>query len=598
MQLQPNCTNLLSTVEPTIGSSHAFQDLAQTPGEESTWQFLQQCISCCLRLHHKCNANYDPEWMPKRLLLLDKKDNVSARIRLIDTREHLVNQRYIALSYVWGSGPKLLATRETLAALRTGVDQAKLPATMKDCVTVAAQLDVQYIWIDALCIMQDDKDDWAVQSQQMSRVFENALFVVAACSSPNTSTPFLGLQAPSMRLNSATFRLSSLDRDLNHVRARNVECIRHSFVEGPLEGRGWTWQERKLSARSINFTSEQVIWHCKEAEFYEHGMIMNRHQSPWSMEVATRTGKDEVLYHDAWLDCMGDYSPRQLTYDTDRLPAVSGMAARFHAVRRCDYYAGLWADDFPQCLGWCLRHFLDSPAGAAPESLSALDNGIPSWSWASVRGQVTWPHLVPSCRGRNLEDPYSPRVEADSELLEVECKPATQNQFGEVSRGSFLKLRGKVVDAFMECDGFGRALVRRDGFAPQHVQPDCLLTQDSATRNHGPAEGGHGVLPALGRVDQAKSAHGPDVRIHGSVVCMLLYSIYDEDKSSAFVLVLCKASTDHAVYRRVAAGTGRFGPVYLGRQDWKQWEGWTGLEEWYHWREWFADAETRDLCIF
>jgi hypothetical protein len=64
------------------------------------------------------------------------------------------------------------------------------------------------------------------------------------------------------------------------------------------------------------------------------------------------------------------------------------------------------------------------------------------------------------------------------------------------------------------------------------------------------------------------------------------------------VLVLCKASTDHAVYRRVAAGTGRFGPVYLGRQDWKQWEGWTGLEEWYHWREWFADAETRDLCIF
>jgi hypothetical protein len=52
------------------------------------------------------------------------------------------------------------------------------------------------------------------------------------------------------------------------------------------------------------------------------------------------------------------------------------------------------------------------------------------------------------------------------------------------------------------------------------------------------------------------------------------------------------------VYRRVAAGTGRFGPVYLGRQDWKQWEGWTGLEEWYHWREWFADAETRDLCIF
>ena len=81
---------------------------------------------------------------------------------------------------------------------------------------------------------------------------------------------------------------------------------------------------------------------------------------------------------------------------------------------------------------------------------------------------------------------------------------------------------------------------------------------------------------------------------------MLLYSIFDDeqDNSSAFVSVLCKPSTNHAGYQRVAAGTGRYGPMYAGRQDWKQWEGWTGLEEWGHWREWFANAETRDICIF
>lgn len=100
--------------------------------------------------------------MPKRLLLLDSKEGVSESLSLVDTREGPVAERYIALSYVWGNGPTFRATQKTIAALRSGIDPAELPATIRDLVTVATELGIRYIWIDALCIMQDDKEDWAI----------------------------------------------------------------------------------------------------------------------------------------------------------------------------------------------------------------------------------------------------------------------------------------------------------------------------------------------------------------------------------------------------------------------------------------------------
>jgi len=83
--------------------------------------------------------------MPKRLLLLDSKGGSSGRLRLVDAREQLVTEQHTALSYCWGDGPTFLATRGTFARLRSGIDQAELPAVMRDFVTVAVQLGIRYI---------------------------------------------------------------------------------------------------------------------------------------------------------------------------------------------------------------------------------------------------------------------------------------------------------------------------------------------------------------------------------------------------------------------------------------------------------------------
>jgi len=425
--------------------------------------------------------------------------------------------------------------------------------------------------------MQDDKEDWAIQSQEMSRVFENALFVVAACSSPDTSTPFLGPHAPSDRLDSATFSLSSPSGDINHIRARDTTHIYFPELTGPLETRGWTWQERELSNRIINFLSLEVLWTCKETTYYEHGIVKDEDQSPWSTDITPTNAGDQDFSSDSWLRCIWDYSSRNLTYATDRLPAISGMAARFHAIRQCDYYAGFWYDNLPICLGW----IVDSRTCAPNRIPLALENSVPSWSWASVSGTATWAHRFHAFPRGDFAEKYRVRVEPNIEVIEINCKPATQNKSGEVSAGGFLKLRGKAVDAYMECDGLGRGFVRRHGFAPQLVQPDCLLTSDSDEKIDGPIKGGLVALSTLRRARQAESKQDPSIRTKGSVVCVLLYSTFDDGNSekhkrSAFVLVLGKAGRDSAMYERIAAGTGRHGPIYAGRQDWDEWKGWGG----------------------
>jgi len=331
-------------------------------------------------------------------------------------------------------------------------------------------------------------------------------------------------------------------------------------------------------------------------------MIAGMDLSPWSVDAAVdRFSVDEDLPSDTWHYQMEDYSERNLTYATDRLPAVSGMAARFHASRRCNYYAGLWADDLPRSLGWYCTRWSDGTSADGMVWHAPLNNGVPSWSWASISGKIAWPHLMLRMHTSHLIYPH--RFAAESQLLQVKCEPATQNKFGKVSAGSFVKLRGKIVEAVMECDGVRRGFVRRDGFAPQLVVPDCELALNSAELTGSAVKYGTAVLTSLRRADESDSDHVPTLKIQGNVACMLLYSVLDDGRSGtdAFVLVLGKLGMDDTSYERIAAGTRFNGPCFPSRKDTKQLEGWSELEEWECWEcweSWFAGAETRDVCMF
>jgi len=167
---------------------------------------------------------------------------------------------YIALSHCWG---KKQEVGEEFRTLRGNFDERRrefrmdvLPQTFRDAVTVTRELGKRYLWIDSLCIIQDDPNDWAVESKRMEDVFTNAYCTIAASSAADSTVGFLKdrqlpqyVEVP----NSAHGRIYICEA---------IDDFHHDVDEGVLAQRAWVLQERALSRRTIHFTANQLYWEC------------------------------------------------------------------------------------------------------------------------------------------------------------------------------------------------------------------------------------------------------------------------------------------------------------------------------------------------
>ena len=177
--------------------------------------------------------------------------------------------KYITLSHCWGpdqSQLPLLTTKDNLEAHKRGIELSQLPKTFQNAVTVARKIDVQYLWIDSLCIIQDDSEDWKKESQKMAQVFSLAYCTISATSAQNSREGFLPF--PRKRA------VRIFDREISGFDI--YACITDkSFKQavdedGLLSKRGWVLQERALSRRTIHFTGSQIFWECGSAIRYDN----------------------------------------------------------------------------------------------------------------------------------------------------------------------------------------------------------------------------------------------------------------------------------------------------------------------------------------
>ena len=97
---------------------------------------------------------------------------------------------YAALSYRWG-GWDSFTVKNTLETFKRKIEDEIIPIAFQEAAIVAQELEINYLWIDSVCIVQDDRDDWLEQATKMADVYENAEIVIAASSSPNPGTSFL-----------------------------------------------------------------------------------------------------------------------------------------------------------------------------------------------------------------------------------------------------------------------------------------------------------------------------------------------------------------------------------------------------------------------
>jgi hypothetical protein len=262
--------------------------------------------------------------------------------------------------------------------------------SIQDAVVIARGLGIQYLWIDALCIIQDASSDKLHEIEMMGNIYKDATVTIAAASSSSAKYGFLRQlpwQMPTSVVNSTT---NHLDRLSPSEKLSNIWLNRepeHDHSTEPLSKRGWAFQEQVLSLRLLQYGSKGVTWHCLDADKTVpvlHHFVRYKPRSKASRPAILRRSanvKGQIGYQ-LWTEMIEDYSHRSLTKASDRLLAIAGIASELHDLSGDVYLAGLWQKDLIRQLGWRLE---DDPTTKKP--MSRLPNA-PSWSWACVDGGV------------------------------------------------------------------------------------------------------------------------------------------------------------------------------------------------------------------
>jgi hypothetical protein len=209
----------------------------------STW--LRDCENghtMCQKLSTK---------MPGRLLEI-ATHNSQRSLRLLDTR-NLGSVPYVALSYCWGGEQSVTCTTGTLPQFLTDISVSCLPPTIQDAVTVCHKLSIRYLWVDSLCIIQNDQHDKTTEIAKMPYIYGNASFTIGAASARTVEDGFLNQRSTGLHSAAFTLPFRCLDNTLGSV---TIFTLR--LTPQPLDERCWTLQERLLSKRVIEFGSRST----------------------------------------------------------------------------------------------------------------------------------------------------------------------------------------------------------------------------------------------------------------------------------------------------------------------------------------------------
>ncbi|KAH7310194.1 heterokaryon incompatibility protein-domain-containing protein [Rhexocercosporidium sp. MPI-PUGE-AT-0058] len=401
------------------------------------FRFLEDRLEICASEHYDCNPVL-PVVFPRRLL--DIGLAVDDSIKLSESHSFAAEDRYIALSHCWGGSDIPKTTSANFSEMMEKIRWNSLPRTFRDVITVARRLGVRWLWIDSLCIIQGDKADWETESAVMGQYYANTYLTVAASLSPNPMTPFLCERGPWSL--AETFEICHGGRKhsvMAHPRPEDrftptqssTTAINHRF--GPLSTRAWTWQENALASRIVHYTATGLVYECRgeetvHTEDYLNLPIDRVASLPW--QIAQR----HAIPGTQWQKAVKTYSGRSLTFQTDKLPGISGYAREFDGGFGSQYLAGLWSRNLVEDLFWSASRWSNGASEAQPPSV--VENGSPSWSWASVTGDITF---------RCPELPEDSHV--GKALISIHAAETTLcglNPFGQVSSG-FITLTGSLL---------------------------------------------------------------------------------------------------------------------------------------------------------
>jgi hypothetical protein len=356
---------------------------------------ILQLLAMCDSTHPNCQA-YLPQNTsgPARLIDVGSEGEPPKLCLMSEFHVSGLEARYLALSHCWGGDGPLKTTSSTLADFRVSMPLAQLPRTYQEAIAATRALGVRFLWIDSLCIVQDDPDDWAHEAAKMASVFQYAYLTISAVSAKDSqgSLGIFAAHPPALQFglpysNESPKAYPEIPRAGTCSRIfldfqgstwyRNRDILFHS----PLKNRGWIFQEMMLSRRILHLADGQFLWECHSLLESEdgtyNGVIDNIY--PWQrseehLKLVSRL-RNEGESRRIWWKWMNEYWKREFTYSSDSLPAIAGITHLYQELTGDTPVVGLWKGGLPFDLAWY----------TCPRSTTLMrESGMPSWSWVSI----------------------------------------------------------------------------------------------------------------------------------------------------------------------------------------------------------------------
>ncbi|KAF7560931.1 hypothetical protein G7046_g3186 [Stylonectria norvegica] len=489
------------------------QPLSVSDQTDTVWDGIKFWLKECSE-HSECKLQHDPSWRPTRLLHLDTVAG-ALKLRLVEGHDIPVGVQYMTLSHCWGDNVPLTLTSDNLQSFMSSIPAGIMPKTYLDACEATQKLDHNYLWIDSLCIIQDDPHDWATEAGRVSNVYGNSFLNIAATAAADATK---GLFYSPQERDRDPWLPIWIQRSWGGAKFEGEYLVcefrdwwKH-LDNAPLNRRAWAVPERMLAPRVLHLGLEQVAFECPSMSACERlpygnlSQIIGQLSSPGrnvkrfisSARGDSRKSMEVVDILTQWNEVVRNFSHGRLTVDTDRMVALGGMVDAFvlafmrqqkelsDELQQLDikdglssepkeqpeqalssqnseeapstsqlFVAGLWRPMLEMQLAWRATSQVQGAQlnGIAPSRTGKRPDSYvsPTWSWCSVMDVLIEPQ-----QANTLDLSFA-------HVLEVKIQPTPELDPVEIesglryccSPGSYLRLRCSLLPVA----GFGKSSI-------------------------------------------------------------------------------------------------------------------------------------------
>lgn len=356
-------------------------------------------------------------------------NNLTEAVRLVSQQDSErragqpeIEGAYVTLSHRWGEGGFAKLTRDTLLAFQNAILLSQLPLTFQHAIKFACELNVRWLWIDALCILQGDSKDWLIESAKMDKVYTHSYCNISATAAMDSSQGLFYNRDKSRRwFEDVTLRTTDLKEDPKDTVRCTISDLSFwaTYVENaPANRRAWVFQERLLAPRVIHWCKDQIAFECRELDRAEcrpegiphfqikGGKLVNearlkgidkeigkqlreirlasKHRASSSVEEVD----SKFFFYEIWKRVVEEYTKMELSQEQDRLIALSGIARMMFSTMKAEgindvYIAGMWQNYIASQLLWYVNEG-EGDSRQPFENTRTAEYRAPTFSWASV----------------------------------------------------------------------------------------------------------------------------------------------------------------------------------------------------------------------